>query len=223
MKKIVALLIAVAMLLSVVSVMAEAATDAALSDVFVSYGVEADGTLVDVVPEGMDIKIILYKDGTAKNVNGTKVEPATWELSENGILITDADGQTVELALYGETGALALDLGNGKLILAYVERNVAAEYVTGGVLMADGTLVTENIPEEVNMTMVLYDDGSVDLVASGRYEIATWANADNGISITDSNGMTMTGEYDENGALILPISPDFSMVLVYVPEDAYIN
>ena len=228
MKKLVSLIIALAMLCLMVPAMAE---ETLPTGEWYLISVSAEGTQVDPAVFGMEMTLTLNEDGTCTMVS-EETEEGTWTFEGNTLTITDANSETV---LTYEEGLLKLDVSDGYMIFSQEKATpvelpnvVPAEsedaflgnWVMTIAVVGDMAIPAEATDMAVTMTV---EPGKVTMVNGEDTVNAETAFEEGALSFTDEESGTFVKlELNDDGSISYTVEVDAetAMTFYFVKADA---
>lgn len=182
MKKLFALLLTLAMLLS-----SAAMAEFDYIGLWTLIGMETAGIPMDVSTLGLYGSMLLNEDGSCVLTMQDKTQNGTWAATATGITTTDAEGVVDIYTLVNNN--LVVEQEGVKIIFAR-EAAEKIDYVGVWVLTSLKASGVTLDPAKLGMeaTMDIYENGTCTMVSMGETEQGTWAETEGGIVITDEDG-----------------------------------
>ena len=216
MKKLLSLLLVVAMLLSGIAAFAETAVSEAINAIgkWISTSAESEGMVLDqetMEMYGMYMEFTLNTDGTASMLLQDEVmEGLTWAADDTSVSLT-MDGESLVLP-FNEQGGLTLDM-EGTLI--YFEKLVVGVWNAVSA-EADGMTLDASMLEMMGLMikLTLNADGTGSLEMEGEAGEISWMEAD-GVVTLDAMGDTLAMTLNEDATM----SGDFGGVIIIFAKE----
>lgn len=226
MKKLLSLLLALAVMLGCTALAEAAAADYVGTWMLTTLETaEATMDMTMLAQLGMDMTMTLNADGTMFTTTMGVKEEGTWVVTEQGIAITD-DEETIQIIYQDD--ALRIEEDGAAMLLTRKDASAqadagvqadpgAADYDYVGAWVLDAVemfgLQVDPATAGVSGDMALYEDGTCTLTMLDESQEGTWAITETGITTTDAEGVVDTYTL-VNGQLVVEQT---GMKLIFVP------